>query len=169
MKSHQLINQDSKKVEYYTPVEIIEAARRVLGEIDLDPASSIAANKTVRAKVFYKKEDDGLSKNWNGRVWMNHPFGRNENRKWISKLEIEFTSGRVSEALCITFASTSEKWFLPLLERPQALLTKRTNFLDINGNVIGGATKGCVVTYFGLKINKFEEEFNQLAIVKIRI
>jgi len=45
MKSHQLINQDSKKVEYYTPVEIIEAARRVLGEIDLDPASSIAAKK----------------------------------------------------------------------------------------------------------------------------
>ena len=42
-----LINQTSGKVEYYTPADIVEAARRVMGSIDLDPASSPAANETV--------------------------------------------------------------------------------------------------------------------------
>ena len=31
-----LINQTSGKVEYYTPADIVEAARRVMGSIDLD-------------------------------------------------------------------------------------------------------------------------------------
>jgi hypothetical protein len=38
--------------EWYTPVKYIEAARRVLGNIDLDPASCEAAQTTVRARQF---------------------------------------------------------------------------------------------------------------------
>ena len=53
--------------EWYTPGDIIERARAVLGEIDLDPASNAHAQKTVRAKRFYTKDDDGLSKPWSGR------------------------------------------------------------------------------------------------------
>ena len=47
--SHQQINQTSGDVEYYTPPAIIEAARLVMGTIDLDPASSETANERVRA------------------------------------------------------------------------------------------------------------------------
>ena len=35
--------------EYYTPGQFIEAAREVMGEIDLDPASCALAQETVRA------------------------------------------------------------------------------------------------------------------------
>lgn len=48
MNSAQLINQDSGDVEYYTPAQIVEAARVVLGGIDLDPASSEAVNNRFR-------------------------------------------------------------------------------------------------------------------------
>src|SRR6266496_5442474 len=46
--------------EWYTPPEIIELVRTVLGEIDLDPASCIEAQRTVMAKRFYTKHNDGL-------------------------------------------------------------------------------------------------------------
>ena len=48
--SATLINQDSGNFEYYTPPFIVEAARAVLGTIDLDPASSRQANLVVRAR-----------------------------------------------------------------------------------------------------------------------
>src|SRR5687767_5219509 len=78
MKAHQLINQDSGDTEYYTPEFIIEAARRVMGAIDLDPASSKEANKRVKAARYFTKKDNGLSHLWYGRVFMNHPFSKGE-------------------------------------------------------------------------------------------
>ena len=78
MKSGQLLVQDSGDTELYTPPEIIEAARRVMGTIDLDPASSEIANKRVMATRYYTKETDGLSQEWHGNIWMNHPFSKGE-------------------------------------------------------------------------------------------
>lgn len=93
MDSHQYVNQSSGKTEYYSPPEIIEAARRTMGGIDLDTASSAAANRVVKAEFFYGRPTyviegeigglpvrryfdlGGLSYPWFGRVFMNHPFG----------------------------------------------------------------------------------------------
>ena len=50
IQAHQRINQTSGDVEYYTPPSSLEAARLVLGTIDLDPASSAAANECVNAR-----------------------------------------------------------------------------------------------------------------------
>lgn len=80
-EAHQLINQNSGNVEFFTPPFIIEAARKVMGGIDLDPASCEAANRVVQAKRFYTRDNDALapSAKWRGRVFMNHPFGIAEN------------------------------------------------------------------------------------------
>lgn len=59
--------------EHYTPAPYVEAARYVLGAIDLDPASSVSANATVRAKRFYAAADNGLAQPWHGRVFLNPP------------------------------------------------------------------------------------------------
>jgi deoxycytidylate deaminase len=108
MNNCQQINQDSGNTEYYTPPEIIEAARQVLGFIDLDPASSDIANQTVKAAIFFTADDDGLSKPWYGRVWMNHPFSRANNAAFVKKLVREYTMSRnVEAACCITYAAAN--------------------------------------------------------------
>ncbi len=82
----------SESFEWYTPGEYVEAARAVLGGIDLDPASSELANETVRATEFFTEEDDGLSRQWRGRVWLNPPYGR-LCPGFVAKLSAEYEGG----------------------------------------------------------------------------
>ena len=65
----------SESAEWFTPKRYIEAAREVLGTIELDPASCEEANRIVKADNFFTEEDDGLKKHWAGKVWMNPPYG----------------------------------------------------------------------------------------------
>ena len=169
MNASQLINQTSGEQEYYTPVEIISAARAAMpgASIDLDPASSEAANALVGASQYYTVADDGLSKPWLGRVWLNHPFGRRENPLWVGKLLDEWVMGHVWCALTITYACTSEAWFRPLLNFPQCYLSPRTNFYLADGTKKRGVTKGSVVTYLGNDVDRFRANFGRLGVVKV--
>ncbi|CAM4444417.1 DNA N-6-adenine-methyltransferase [Vibrio agarivorans] len=49
---------------WFTPAEFIEAARNTLGTIDLDPASCLQANNTVKANRYYTEQTNGLDKPW---------------------------------------------------------------------------------------------------------
>lgn len=162
MNAHRLINQDSGNTEYYTPQEIIQAARRTMTGIDCDPASSEKANERVKALCFFSATINGLAQNWWGRVWMNHPFSREGNPKWIAKLIGEFDSDAIEQACCITFAATSEQWFAPLLKFPQCYLRPRTNYRLPDGTLKRGVTKGSVVTYLGPRVREFCEAFQNL-------
>lgn len=166
MTSHQLINQTSGITEYYTPEFIIEAARRVMGFINLDPASSERANERVKARRFFTPKEDGLAQEWPGNVWLNHPFGRISNPAWIDKAVNEFQFGNADVLMSITFASTSEAWFQPLLNYPQCFLCPRTNYLLPDGSVKRGVTKGSVVTYMGVADDLFAKVFSPFGKVK---
>jgi len=152
MNSSQLINQDSGNVEWYTPWAIIQCARELMGGIDLDPFSCHAANNRPEGRLaneYFIK--DGLESEWWGNVWMNHPFGRKYNEDAVAKLVFEYTKRApdMAQACCITFASTSEKWFKPLLRYPQFYFTGRTNYLDGETlQPVKGVTKGSVITFF---------------------
>lgn len=171
MNSAQLINQDSKIVEFYTPEYVLNLVRKVIGNIELDPASCEFANKNiVKANRYFSAIDDGLNQDWIAdTLFMNHPFSRHGNSKWIGKLVSEYETGNVKEACCITYASTSEKWFRKLHNYSQCYFYKRVNYLDENGNEKKGVTKGSVVTYFGKNVNKFAKVFNEIGSVKIPV
>lgn len=76
---------DKSTIEWYTPPEIIQA----LGEFDLDPCTSeIAYNLNHSAHRFFTKEDDGLSKKWSGRVWLNPPYEQPTITRFIERMAL---------------------------------------------------------------------------------
>lgn len=185
------INQTSGNQEYFTPPYVIEAARATMGGIDLDPASCAKANEIVRADKFFTKEDNGLSHQWAGNVWMNHPFGDEEkackskckkkrckirgfcitedipgNSAWVSKLVRSYEVGGVTQACCIVFASTSEAWFQVFRPYWICYLSPRVNYLDEQGNVVKGVSKGSCVVYMGGEWRKFVQNFSPLGDVR---
>ncbi len=66
----------SDSVEWYTPRLIVLMARHVMGGIDLDPCSCAVANEVIEAERFYTEADDGLTKKWAGKVYLNPPGGK---------------------------------------------------------------------------------------------
>jgi DNA N-6-adenine-methyltransferase (Dam) len=80
LSSHQ--NTIGKNQEWLTPRWILKP----LGKFDLDPCASVLRKYWVRAKTHWNIYDDGLSKIWFGRVWMNPPFHRYQVGKWLEKM-----------------------------------------------------------------------------------
>ena len=97
--------------EWCTPAEYIEAARKVLGEIDLDPASSDLGQETVKAKAYFTKQTNGLDKEWRGKIWLNPPYASPLIWQFIEKLTGALKTGHVSEAILLTHNATDTAWF----------------------------------------------------------
>ena len=85
--------------EWLTPPEIINA----LGLFDLDPCSPIKRPWDTALK-HYSVLDDGLSKQWAGRVWLNPPYGL-EAEKWLKKLADH------GNGIALIFARTETRMF----------------------------------------------------------
>jgi phage N-6-adenine-methyltransferase len=121
--------------ERYTPAQYLEAARLVLGAIDLDPATSEEAQRVVRAEAYFTEADDGLQRDWDGRVWLNPPYHRELAPKFIDKLIAEIAAGRVSAAIMLTNNCTDTEWFLRAARKADAICftNGRINFTRPNG------------------------------------
>jgi len=142
--------------EWWTPKKYIDAIHKVMGGIDLDPASCEEANKTVMAKQFYSPEDDGLSKEWGGRVFLNPPYGE-EGPPFIEKLYNSL--GPVTEAIIlINSRSTDAEWFQPLFHGVICFTDHRIDFNSPNKKETSSTHGSCFV-YFGLNKKKFAEVF----------
>lgn len=154
----------SESNEWYTPARYIEAARRVLGAFDLDPASNPSANRTVQAETFYTITDDGLTKDWRGRVWLNPPYG-GMSGPFSAKLVAEFAAGNVTAAMLLVNAnSTDAGWFQPLWDYLLCFTNHRINFVSPTGSE-SGSTHGSVFVYLGPERDLFIREFSPLGAV----
>jgi phage N-6-adenine-methyltransferase len=72
---------DKSDDEWGTPPEVWRPLSRAVGGFDLDPASG--AEPVPIADTRYTKEDDGLSQQWFGNVWVNPPYSNPGD--WIEK------------------------------------------------------------------------------------
>lgn len=170
-KAH--VGQSTGENEWYTPTEYIEAARKTMGSIDLDPASTAQANKVVKAKTFYTKENDGLVQKWQGNVWLNPPYAQPLIRKFIDLLVDRVDSanqggaprpvaGEMDQAIVMVNNATETKWFQKMLKRCDVICFpgRRIKFLDPQG-IPGDPLQGQAILYFGYNIDQFEKEFSK--------
>jgi phage N-6-adenine-methyltransferase len=152
--------------EWYTPAQHIELARRVLGEIDLDPASCEAAQRIVRAKQWFSKQDDGLRQKWYGRIFMNPPYSKLLLRPFVTKLCEELSAGDVTAAIMLVHNNTDASWFHEAAEIAQAVCFTRGRiaFLKDDGEQ-GSPPQGQAFFYFGMQPELFADVFNEIGIV----
>lgn len=164
------VSHNSGENEWYTPKEYIEAARQVMGSIDLDPASTEKANEIVQAKQFHTIEDDGLSHPWYGNVWMNPPYSQPLIDKFSEKLVNDRVFGKISQACVLVNNATETSWMQRMLDTCSAVcfISGRIKFIDKDGEPKGAPLQGQSILYFGKNVNEFWEVFSQFGIVFCR-
>ena len=161
------VSFNSGNNEWYTPPKYIEAARVVMGGIDLDPASSDVANQTVRATKYYTKQDNGLMHNWQGRVWMNPPYSSKLIGPFVDKLSLHVHFGDVTEACVLVNNATETAWFNTLLEVASCVcfIRGRVRFIDAAGNPSGTPLQGQAVLYIGPNVDAFARAYSNFGTV----
>lgn len=153
-------------VEYYTPSKYIEAARQVMGSIDLDPASCEEAQKTIQATHFYTEQQNGLLQVWHGCVWLNPPYSKTDGKSnqdiWSQKLITEYNMGNVTEAILLTKNASGYNWFEELWDLfPACFVRQRLSFQKSDGSNDGQSKHGTVLFYLGKNLPEFVKVFSQ--------
>lgn len=167
-KAH--VRHNSGVSEWYTPREIIEAARLVMGGIDVDPASCAAAQEIVGAGAYYTREIDGLAHHWHGRVWMNPPYCQPEIDDFCVKLEAEIGAGHVTQALTLTNNATETLWGQKLLGLASAVcLPKGRIRFWAPGRPEAAPLQGQMLCYIGERRAEFAEKFSSFGVVLAEI
>jgi phage N-6-adenine-methyltransferase len=153
--------------EWHTPEQYVEAARAVLGTIDLDPASNEVAQEVIRATTFYTKEEDGLAKPWRGSVWLNPPYSQPLIGQFGERLVAEYTAGNVPRAIMLTHNYTDTGWF-HRAEREASLICftrGRIKFIDDN-EAECNPTQGQAFFYYGKEPAVFRDMFAPFGFIR---
>lgn len=154
--------------EWYTPHRFVEAARTVLGDIDTDPTSNDIAQRTVRAATHFTKQDDGLTKSWLGRVWLNPPYSRQLIGKFVDKLLAELANGNATAAILLVNSQTDAAWFQRAMLSAAAVAfpNKRIRFMRPGGTPSENSPlQGQAFLYFGADPLGFASVFDQFGAV----
>ena len=154
----------SNENEWYTPSTYVEAARYVLGGIDLDPASTSKANETIKAERFYTKTQDGLSQAWSGRVWLNPPYG-GMTAKFIEKFVSGFRARQITAGICLVNAHcTDTEWFQSLWIGTLCFTNHRIDFTS-EKEKHSTSTHGSVFAYLGPIAGRFACAFERFGVI----
>jgi phage N-6-adenine-methyltransferase len=145
----------SDSVEWYTPAPILGAVLATLGAIDLDPCAD--PEKTVPATRHYTEDDNGLGHTWEGRVYMNPPYGRTI-IAWTTKLRDELHRGWVTEAVALLPARVDTRWWQELAPPEVCFIRGRIQFSGYEQS----APFPSAAAYFGGHPEAFQSAFRGL-------
>jgi hypothetical protein len=136
--SHQ--SAAMKNDEWLTPPEV----HAFLGNFDLDPCAPIV-RPWPTASEHFTVEDNGLSKQWTGRVWLNPPYGR-EAAVWLERVAAH------GNGLALIFARTeTDMFFRHVWNKAHAILFLRGrlhfHYVDGSRAKANSGAPSCLIAY----------------------
>jgi ParB family chromosome partitioning protein len=163
------VSQNTGNNEWYTPAPYIEAARAVLGAIDLDPASCLEANAIIGASTFYTLEQNGLEQTWRGRVWMNPPYAQPAIEYFAAKYADSVRGRLVTAGIVLVNNATETDWFRQLGDVSTAVCfpTGRVRFWSPDRES-AAPLQGQAVLYAGDQLEAFREAFSPFGVVLVK-
>ena len=106
------VHFSSKTDDWSTPMDFFKNIEKRFGTFDLDPCSD---HDNAKAALYYTKSEDGLSKEWRGKVWMNPPYGI-ATGSWLDRFV------KHGDGIALVFARTDTRWFHNYALKADALL-----------------------------------------------
>jgi hypothetical protein len=155
----------SETNEHYTPQEVVQAVKSVLGYIDLDAASCEQANRVVGASRYFDIRDNALNQKWIAdTVFCNPPYGKDQNKSraglFLSKIIDEYNLGHFKSGIILVNACPSSAWFKPAYQFPICFSDGRLCFLDYQLKPLNQPTKDNALIYIGNGIKRFIDVFH---------
>jgi phage N-6-adenine-methyltransferase len=105
--------------DWETPDELMAVLRQEFAFFNLDPAATAANSKGL---IHYGPDrpppnEDGLSRPWFGKVFLNPPFGLHgkDLPRWVMKAASEVAAGRVKLVVALLPARTDTAWWSVLV------------------------------------------------------
>lgn len=123
--------------------------------------------KNASEQKYFSKVDDGLTREWFGRVWLNPPYAQPGIERFIDKLIGELAASRVTAAILLTNSFTGTKWFRRAATAATALCftTGRIRFVAPDGEKLASPALGQVFFFFGEDAQRFAAAFGDVGVV----
>lgn len=142
--------------DWYTHPTIITAVRDALGGgIDLDPASHIDANETVRATRYFTRDQNGLHQSWEAaRIYLNPPFDDYE--EFVDKVREEYAAGHFETLICLAASRGQSNLYMRRLfdiANGLCIITGRYPFWGIKSGTV--PVDGWYLVHIGREFEQF--------------
>ena len=154
--------------DWGTPPFYVDAVRRMLGRIDLDPCSN--RHSVVNAAVEYMPPSkDGLAESWDYEsIYVNPPYGTSSGRykgrigDWLSRCADAHERHGAEVIALVPVATNTSHWKTSVFGRATSLCflyDTRLKFL-VDGRQGGsGAPMSCAMVYWGRRPARFSGVF----------
>lgn len=156
----------SESAEWFTPDVILDRARKVLGRIDLDPASCEEANKRVGARIFFDKRQNGLEQDWGryaGTVFLNPPGDKRgilPKAFWNKLMAME----SLTQGIYVGFSLEQLRYLEGIgdfFKHTVAILRKRVCFVRPDGTIGTSPAHGSFVVHISNEGSEGQQEFRR--------
>jgi len=133
----------SAHCDWATPQALFDALDAEFGPFTLDPCAS---SENAKCERFFTKEQDGLSQEWSGRVFMNPPYGRSIGA-WMRKAFESVETGRAEIVVCLLPARTDTAWWHDYCAKGEVRFIRGRIKFERDGKSAPAPFPSCIVVF----------------------